>query len=377
MDAMIIINCTIGILIFIIFIKIVFFNNNPEQLLDLKNQLHELKTRQLEAQNQSLLEQQRLFAQTQKVLNEQLQMVNNSLNAGQTSINSQLSHANQVINEVFGKVGMLEATALNIQAIGKDIASLQDILQAPKLRGNLGEYLLEDLLRQIFPADNFEIKYNFGNGTQVDAIIKIGNHIVPIDAKFPLESFQRLAVAENDEDKKRAKKEFITSVKRRIDEIADKYINPAEGTFDFAMMYVPAENIFYETIINDSITEKEYEIFNYAVSRHVIPVSPNSFYAYLMAIVYGLKGFKIEQQAWQIVNQLTALQNNFSDFYKEFTIIGRHLDNASGKFRDCQKKAERFHDKVSEITGLKVDLTESDRVPLENENRNSKALEQS
>lgn len=377
MDAMIIINVSIGILIFIIFIKIVLFNNNPAQLMDLKNQIHELKTRQLEAQNQSLLEQQRLFAQTQKVLNEQLQMVNNNLNASQTSINSQLSHANQVINEVFGKVGMLEATALNIQAIGKDIASLQDILQAPKLRGNLGEYLLEDLLRQIFPADNFEIKYSFENGTQVDAIIKIGSHIVPIDAKFPLESFQRLAVSENDEDKKRAKKEFITSVKRRIDEIAGKYINPAEGTFDFAMMYVPAENIFYETIINDSITEKEYEIFNYAVSRHVIPVSPNSFYAYLMAIVYGLKGFKIEQQARQIVNQLTSLQNNFADFYKEFTIIGRHLDNASGKFKECQKKAERFHDKVAEITGLKVDLSESDRAIAGNETHNPKALEKS
>jgi DNA recombination protein RmuC len=360
MDAVTIINFTVGILIFVIFIKIVFFNNNQDQLLDLKNQINELKTRQLEVQNKSLLDQQRLFADTQKILNEQLQMVNNSLNSSQTSINSQLNHANHVINEVFGKIGMLEATALNIQEIGKDIASLQDILQAPKLRGNLGEYLLEDLLRQIFPANNFEIKYTFGNGTQVDAIIKIGSHIVPIDAKFPLESFQRFVNSGNDEDKKRAKKEFITSVKKRIDEIADKYINPAEGTYDFAMMYVPAENIYYETIINDSITGKEYEIFNYAISRHVISVSPNSFYAYLMAVVYGLKGFKIEQQARQIVNQLTSLQNNFADFYKEFAIIGRHLDNASGKFRDCMKKAERFHDKVAEITGLKVELTESE-----------------
>lgn len=360
MDAMMVINFTIAILIFVIFIKTVFFNNNQEQLLDLKNQINELKTRQLEVQNQSLLDQQRLFADTQKALNEQLKMVNDNLSANQSHIYSQLNHTNQVMNEVFGKIGMLEATAVNIQNIGKDIASLQDILQAPKLRGNLGEYLLEDLLRQIFPADNFAIQHTFGSGNQVDAIIKIGSHIVPIDAKFPLESFRRRMAAESDEDKKRAKKEFIVSVKRRIDEIADKYINPAEGTFDFAMMYIPAENIFYETIINDSITEKEYEIFNYAIARHVIPVSPNSFYAYLMAIVYGLKGFKIEQQARQIVNQLTTLQNNFADFYKEFAIIGRHLDNASGKFRDCMKKAERFHDKVAEITGLKVDLTDNE-----------------
>ena len=362
MGAMILINLIIGFLIFIIFVKIVFFNSQTEQLIDLKNQIHELKTRQLEAQNQSLLDQQRLFAQTQKVLNEQLQMVNHNLNTSQTSINSQLNHANQVINEVSGKIGKLEATALQIQNIGKDIASLQDILRAPKLRGNLGEYLLEDLLRQIFPAEHFAVQYSFANGAQVDAIIKVGNHIVPIDAKFPLESFQRLAGADSDEDKKRTKKEFITSVKKRIDEIADKYINPSEGTFDFAMMYIPAENIFYETIIQDSITGKEYEIFNYAVSRHVIPVSPNSFYAYLMAIVYGLKGLKIEQQAQAIVDQLASVQNGFTDFYKEFSVIGRHLDNASGKFRDCQKKAERFHDKVAEITGLKVELNESGQI---------------
>jgi len=284
--------------------------------------------------------------------------MSNHLNAGQTSIHSQLNHANQVMNEVFGKIGILEATAFNIQNIGKDIASLQNILQAPKLRGNLGEYLLEDLLRQIFPVDHFEIKYTFANGTQVDAIIKIGGQIAPIDAKFPLESFQRLIHAENDEDRKHAKKEFIVSVKKRIDEIAGKYINPAEGTFDFAMMYIPAENIFYETIINDSITGKEYDIFNYAVSRHVIPVSPNSFYAYLMAIVYGLKGFRIEQQAQRIVCQLTSLQNHFADFYKELAIMGRHLDNASGKYRDCIRKVERFHERVAEITGLKVERTD-------------------
>jgi DNA recombination protein RmuC len=126
------------------------------------------------------------------------------------------------------------------------------------------------------------------------------------------------------------------------------------------MMYIPAENVFYEVIINDSLTGKDYEIFNYAIQRHVIPVSPNSFYAYLMAIAYGLKGFRIEQQAKLIIGELSKVQDSFGDFYGDFTLIGRHISNASKKFDDSMKKADRFNDKVSRITGLKMDLIESD-----------------
>jgi DNA recombination protein RmuC len=105
-------------------------------------------------------------------------------------------------------------------------------------------------------------------------------------------------------------------------------------------MYIPAENIFYETIINDSLTNKEYELFNYAMQRHVIPVSPNSFYAYLMALVYGLKGFQIEQQAKTIIGELANVQNAFGKFYADFTMVGKHLGNASSKYEESLKRAE-------------------------------------
>ena len=245
-----IISVVLVVLVIFVLIKIFAIKNidASPQLIDLKNQVVDLKTNQLAAQTTSLNQQQKLLLDTQKELREQLnniiKTVGDNLTNNQSNITTQLKNSNEVINEIQKKLGSLEATTKNIQDIGKDISSLQEILQAPKLRGNLGEYLLEELLKEIFPAKNYELKYTFKNGTQVDAVIKLGEGIVPVDSKFPLESFQRLISVSDETEKKKFKKEFISSVKARIDEIADKYINPAERTFDFAMMYVPAENVF-------------------------------------------------------------------------------------------------------------------------------------
>ena len=333
------------------------------QLIDLRNQLDELKTKQLENQNSAQIQQQKLLMDSHSNLNTQLQqmmnVMNQNLNNTQNNITKQLSSSNQIIGDIHTKLGSLETTTRHIQEIGKDITSLQNLLKAPKLRGNLGEYLLEELLKQILPGANYQTKYSFKNGTQVDAVIKLGGNIVPVDSKFPLESFQRLIDCDNDESKKTYKKEFITSVKRRIDEIAPKYINPSEGTFDFAMMYIPAENVFYETIINDSLTNKDYELLSYAMEKYVIPVSPNSFYAYLMALAFGLNGLKIEQEAKNIRGELSQIQLKFGKFYEEFGVVGKHLNNAVGKYNETTKGAEKLNDQISRITEKKLEMTES------------------
>jgi len=332
------------------------------QMLDLKNQISELKTKQLESQQVSLTSQQKLLTDTQNNLNTQLQqmmnIMNQNLNSTQSNITRQLSSSNQIIGDIHSKLGSLETTAKNIQDIGKDISSLQNILQAPKLRGNLGEYLLEELLKQIFPAANYETQYPFKNGTKVDAVIKLGDNIVPVDSKFPLESFQKFIAAGNEENKKSFRKEFITSVKKRIDEIAVKYINPAEGTYDFAIMYIPAENVYYETIINDSFSNKDYELLNYAMEKHVIPVSPNSFYAYLMAISFGLKGLTIEQEAKTILGDIAQVQDRFGKFFADYSLVGKHITNALGKYNDSAKSAEKLNDQMGRLTGKKTDLIE-------------------
>jgi DNA recombination protein RmuC len=331
------------------------------QMLDLKNELNELKTKQLESQQTSLTQQQKLLLDTQNQLGSQLQqmmtLMNQSLNTNQSNITRQLDNSNRVFSDIHTKLGALEKTTKHIEDLGKDISGLHDILQAPKLRGNLGEYLLEELLKQIFPAANYETKYSFKNGTQVDAIIKLGGYIVPVDSKFPLESYQKLVNTDNEDGKKMFKKEFVTSVKKRIDETA-KYINPAEGTFDFAMMYIPAENVFYETIINDSFTNKDYEILNYAMTKQVIPVSPNSFYAYLMALVFGLKGLKIEQEAKTILGELSQVQARFKKFFDDYDVVGKHLNNAVGKFNETSKSADKLNEQMNRKTKQKTELIE-------------------
>ncbi len=323
------------------------------QLIDLKNQVVELKTKQLEAQNEALNSQQAHLGGMMKT-------VNDLLSSTQKNITEQLGNTGKVVGDINRKLGTLEETARNIQEIGNDISSLQDILTAPKLRGNLGEYLLEELLKQILPGQNYEMQHSFKNGTRVDAIIRLGDGIVPVDSKFPLESFQRLVDAKSDEEQKKFRKEFVASVKARIDEVAAKYIIQDEGTYDFALMYIPAENVFYETVINDSFTGKDYEIFNYAIAKHVIPVSPNSFYSYLMALAYGLKGFRIEQRAKEIIGDLGKVQEMFGKFNETYTKVGKHLKNASDSYESSQKQAGRLNDRIAQVTGVSTELIGSD-----------------
>jgi DNA recombination protein RmuC len=263
-----------------------------------------------------------------------------------------------MLNDVHRKLGGLEQASRQVQELGRDIGALQDILKAPKLRGNLGEYLLQDLLRQVLPERNFQTQFRFRDGTVVDAVVRLGDRLVPIDSKFPLESFQRLLAVPGEAARREQKREFVQAVKRKIDEIAAKYIKEAEGTYDFALMYIPAENVFYELIVTDSLKDRRYELSQYAMDRKVVPVSPNSLYAYLMAIALGLKGFKIEQQARVIMTELARVQGAFRDFYGDFILVGKHLKNAAGKFDESLRKAERFNDRIGEITGIKRDLVE-------------------
>lgn len=358
-EIIIILAALIVFLLCIILIKLFAAKPNiAPELKDLRNQLEDLKTKQLEAQNNALRQQQGLFVSSQKEMRESLQYimnsVNTSLNNSQGHIHNQLKNSNTVIGEIQEKLGSLETTTKHIQDISKDISSLQEILQSPKLRGNLGEYFLEELLRDILPKQNYTMQYSFKNGSKVDAIIKLSDGIVPIDSKFPLESFQRLIKAERAEEKKLYKREFISSVKKRIDEIASKYILPSENTFDFALMYIPAENVFYEIMINDEFGSKENELFNYAIKNHVIPVSPNSFYAYLMAIAYGLKGFRIEQEAKNIIVELSKIQESFNRFAKDFSLLGTHISNAESKYADLRNRADKIGNQFEQMTGKDI-----------------------
>ncbi|MCX5692631.1 MAG: DNA recombination protein RmuC [Candidatus Omnitrophica bacterium] len=274
------------------------------------------------------------------------QMVSNNMG-------ERLDSATKVFGDVKKSLGSLDEKTQQIYEVGKDIASLQEILRAPKMRGGLGELFLESLLEQIMPRKDFyELQYSFKTGERVDAVIKIGNRLVPVDSKFPLESFKRFVDVQTDEEKKRAKKEFIKAVNTHIDDIAAKYILPDEGTYDFALMYIPAENVYYETIIKDDGFGEEKSIFSHAISKKVIPVSPNSFYAYLQVIILGMKGLKVEEKAQEVIKMLITLKGSLGKFTEDFEVMGTHIDNMKSSYERAVKSLDKFEDKLLSADSL-------------------------
>ena len=248
---------------------------DDQSLLLMEQQIDQLRLQfgQVLDSNTQLIQQQ--LGQILGHVNERLRENADILQKTQQNLGERLDAA-RVVGSVQKSLGSLEEANRKIYEVGKDIASLQEILRAPKLRGGLGEFFLEDLLVQILPAHHFSTQHSFRSGEKVDAVVKLGSSLVPIDSKFPLENFKRILEATSEEDKARAKRQFAAEVRKHIDAIAAKYIVPDEGTYDFALMYVPAENVYYETIIKDeSLGEKN--LSQYALSKRVIPVHPTVF----------------------------------------------------------------------------------------------------
>jgi DNA recombination protein RmuC len=240
-------------------------------------------------------------------------------------------------------IGKLSEATKQMLEVGKTISSLEDLLKPPKIRGGMGETLLEELLNQILPNNYFEFQHAFKSGDKVDAVIRLGEKMVPVDAKFPLEQFRNIIANSNETERKNARRNFIRDVKKHVDDIANKYILPDEKTFDFALMYIPAENVYYEAVIKE---EGEEGLYSYALKKKVIPVSPNSFYAYLQVIIHGLKGMSIEAHAREIINHLERLKGDEKRFKDEFEVLGNHLSNARKKYEDADKLLNRFEEKL-------------------------------
>jgi len=269
-----------------------------------------------------------------------------------SGVQRELQHVGQVMGAVQGSLGKLGEVTQRVFDIGKDIAGLEQILRSPKVRGGLGESFLESLLSQMLPREHYELQYAFTTGDRVDAVVRIGGRLVPVDAKFPLENFRRL-LEETDEDRRRQfRRAFARDVKARVDEIAKRYILPDEGTFEFALMYIPAENVYYEIIVKDEGVEEDSPA-TYAMGRRVIPVSPNSFYAYLQVIVLGLRGLQIEQDAREIQGRLARLRGDLDRFREAFDVLGKHLTNARNKHDEAAAALDRVEAKLEGMEGLR------------------------
>ncbi|MFQ5867287.1 MAG: DNA recombination protein RmuC [bacterium] len=292
--------------------------------------------------------EQALLVMEQRIANLTTQLTN-QLNAVTSQVSERLVNTTEVVTSVKESLGRMEEANRRIYEVGKDISSLQELLRAPTFRGEVGEFLLANLLGQILPQEHFSLKHKFKNGEIVDAVIRLGNRLVPIDSKFPLENFKKMLESSGEEERQRSRKEFVRDVKKHIDDVSDKYILPDEDTFDFALLYIPAENVYYETIIKDEPLCEGKGICSYALSKKVIPVSPNSFYAYLQALVLGLKGLRIEKAAEEILGNLTRLHGDLVKFREDFEVLGKHLSSSRAKYEEAEKKLDRLGEKLLSV----------------------------
>jgi len=260
----------------------------------------------------------------QTVLSNSLQTSNkhlvNSLQKSSKEMNLRLDKAAEVI-------GALQKEAGEFSSVSRSMKELNEFLRSPKLRGNIGEQVLKDLIAQMFPKQSFHLQYSFKSGAKVDAVIKTDAGILPIDSKFPMENFQKMAKSKDKAEQKTHRRTFQKDIKKHIKAISEKYILPEEGTMDFALMYVPSESVYYE-IANMT------ELSDFARKSRVYPVSPSTLYAHLQMILLSFEGKKIAKKSREIFALLRAIKGDYSKVEEKLSTLGSHIGNAYNKFSE-------------------------------------------
>ncbi len=290
-----------------------------------------------------------LREQTASELSQRNAQVELRLQGMEKTLNTRLTESTATTSRIHERLGEVTKATETMIARAQDLARLEQALRPPKARGGFGELLLENLLRDRLPPDAYTMQHTFSTGDRVDAVIRV-DKLVPVDSKFPLDNFELMVAAEDDAQGQLHEKAFARDVKGHIDAIAAKYILPAEGTYDFALMYLPAEAIYYELACG-----KTGQLLGYAHEKRVFPVSATTFTAYLQVIAMGLKGLQIEQTAHEVMAYCAALQKDFGKFREDFELVGTHLSRAQSKYADADKRLDRFETKLERAADLEVE----------------------
>lgn len=230
------------------------------------------------------------------------------------ALNERLDNAAKVIGSVQKNIG-------EMSEIGRGMRDLQEFLQSPKLRGNIGEQVLKDLIQQTLPKGAFFLQHSFKSGEKVDVAIKTSAGILPIDSKFPMENFQKMTKAKEEKERESYKKVFMRDIKKHVSDISKKYILPEEGTMDFALMYVPSEAVYYEVVNEPGLMEM-------AQKSRVYPVSPTTLYAHLQTILLSFEGQRLNKEARRVFVMLRAVQKDYEKVDDNLSTLQRHLNNA-------------------------------------------------
>lgn len=275
-----------------------------------------------------------------KDMGESNRQVDRKLTQNMDMFNKRLDKAAEVISGVQKSIG-------EFSEIGRSMQQLQEFLQSPKLRGNIGEQVLKELLAQYLPEGIYELQFSFRNGDRVDAIIKTTQGIIAIDSKFPLSSFKQMMESNADDLKEKYKRDFVRDVKKHIISISQKYIVASEGTLDYALMYIPSESVYYE-IINNS------ELYDFASEMRIVPVSPMSFYAYLKVILISHEGARIQKQAKEILATLQSMRQDYSKTQDAFSILNKHIGNAYNQSSNLAQNLNILGQKIESSASLSL-----------------------
>lgn len=266
---------------------------------------------------------------TSPELLEYLKTTNIRIDSQNSAIGDRLDNASRVVSD-----------------LQKNISEFNQFLASPKLRGNIGEQVLKELLKQFLPNESFLLQHTFKSGEKVDAAIKTSAGIIPIDSKFPLENFRKLQVTSDKLQVEQIKKDFERDVKKHIDDISRKYILTEEGTIDYALMYIPSEAVYYEIVNNQTL-------FDYAQGKRILPVSPTTFYAYIKAILMSFEGQKIEKQAQEILASLRAIKKDYGKVEENLGTLQKHLTNAVNMMGNVFSSFTLLGQKISSTQNLR------------------------
>jgi DNA recombination protein RmuC len=304
---------------------------------------------------EQLFELQRNIKTQDKTINEQM---NKSRDVLSESLQKQFASSQKIIKEVTEnvksvteKLTKLDETNKQVVGFAEQMKSLENILKNPKQRGILGEFFLENLLSQQLPPDHFKMQYQFKNGEVVDAAIFIKGNIIPIDAKFSLENYNAMMEIKDDSKRILLEKEFKSDLKKRIDETS-KYVRPDEGTTEFAFMFIPADGVFYN-LLNQKIGTLDinsHDLVEYAFKKHVIMVSPMTFYAYLQTVMQALKALTIEKQAVEIQKRVGDLGRHLNAYQDHMNKVGTHLSTTVNAYNNAGKEYGKIDKDVIRIT---------------------------
>lgn len=288
------------------------------------------------------------------VLKEELRSLNERVSADVTMVARRLegidsrmietqSTSADLAHGIFETLSDVRRATTTVAEQAKEFNALQDLLRAPGARGGIGEAMLEELLRQVLPPQAYATQHRFRSGSVVDAVVRAGGKLVCIDSKFPLGNYRRICEATDDLARAEAQRSFAADVHRHITDIATRYIIPDEDTFDFAVMYVPAEGVYAEVLRS---SHRRRPLLESAMEARVVPMSPLTMYGYLQTVMFGLKCLRIESTAQEILDYCGRLQGDIERFSGEYETLGRHLANANSKFEDGRRKLDRFRDRL-------------------------------